>query len=136
MRTYAADALAEVLETEKNTKIVQPLIDALDDEHEWVRRSAAHALGKTGDARVVEPLISALEDEDEIVRHSATVALGRTRDSRAIAALIALLEGEDQRARLNAESVLAEVAGKHLGHEPAQWRQWWESNRGKFQSGG
>ena len=56
---------------------VEPLICALEDEHETVRWAAANALGEIGDARAVEPLIQALRDENRLVRSGALVALGK-----------------------------------------------------------
>jgi hypothetical protein len=40
-----------------------------------VRKNAASALGKIGDARVVEPLINVLEDKDPKVRKEAAGSL-------------------------------------------------------------
>ena len=54
---------------------VEPLINALGDEVEYVREGAASALGEIGDARAVEPLIEALGDEDYNAREAAKEAL-------------------------------------------------------------
>jgi HEAT repeat protein len=53
------------------------LEEGLKSQHETVRRAAAQALGRLGDARAVEPLIQALVDVDEKVREAAAQALGR-----------------------------------------------------------
>ena len=45
------------------------------EESNHVRRSAAWALGKIGDARAVEPLAAALRDNDSDVREAAAQAL-------------------------------------------------------------
>ena len=52
---------------------VEPLIEAFGHEYYGVRRGAAEALGRIGDARAVEPLIKALEDDE--VRYAAEEAL-------------------------------------------------------------
>ena len=52
------------------------MIKALKDEDDYVRGSAAYAIGKIGDGRAVEPLIEALEDEYSDVREQAAEALG------------------------------------------------------------
>jgi hypothetical protein len=57
--------------------IVEPLIAALSDQSKIVRKAAAEALGKIGDARAVEPLIAALRDQSEFVREAAAEALDR-----------------------------------------------------------
>jgi len=64
---------------------VKGLIKALGYEKDSrVRRDAAGALGKIGDARAVEPLIAALKDEDKDVRTAAARVLGQIRDARAV----------------------------------------------------
>ena len=63
---------------------VEPLIRALKDENENVRKGAAWALGEIKDKRAVGPLIQALEDENNIVRTESAHALGEIGDKRAI----------------------------------------------------
>jgi len=70
---------------------LEPLIKALEDEEEYVRSSAAEALGEIGDKRAVEPLIKALEDDDKGVLYHAAYALGRIGDERAVEPLIKAL---------------------------------------------
>ena len=52
-----------------------PFTEALKDEDEDVRRSAAYALGSLKAGEAVQPLIEAMKDEDEDVRRSAAEAL-------------------------------------------------------------
>lgn len=68
--------IVEKLEQKKNVK---ELIRALQHEQKDVRKEAAEALGKIGDARAVEPLIQALKDNDEEVRQKAAAALIKLR---------------------------------------------------------
>ena len=56
---------------------VEPLIAALKDTDEEVRRAAAEALGKIKDRRAVEPLSAAFKDTDKDVRQAAAVSLDR-----------------------------------------------------------
>jgi HEAT repeat protein len=58
-------------------RAVEPLIQALQDDDESMRRGAAESLGKLGDPRAVQPLIAALHDKDEFVRDAAAEALER-----------------------------------------------------------
>ena len=54
---------------------VEPLITALNDSHEYIRKCAVEALAQIGDERAVEPLIAALADENDMVRQNAASAL-------------------------------------------------------------
>jgi hypothetical protein len=56
-------------------RAVEPLINALGDKREDVRRAAAEALGKLGDRRAVEPLSRTLNDNYASVRDQARRAL-------------------------------------------------------------
>ncbi len=59
---------------------VNNLINVLLYDRDWkVRRDAAEALGKIGDARAVEPLIQALKDKKEVVQIAAKKALGKIK---------------------------------------------------------
>lgn len=65
-----------------DSRAVDPLIEALDDENWSVRARAANSLGNIGDSRAVGPLIETLDDSDSAVRFSAVGALGSIGDSR------------------------------------------------------
>jgi len=56
----------------KDSRALEPLGRALEDEDEGVRLSAAEALAEMGDVRAVEPLIGALKHENWYVRRNAT----------------------------------------------------------------
>ena len=86
---------------------VEPLIQALKDEHWDVRRKAAWALGNIGDAKAIGPLIQALRDEYPDVREEAAWALGNIRDARAIGSLIQALRDEYPDVRRQAARSLA-----------------------------
>ena len=73
---------------------VEPLIQALEDESWEVRKSAAAALGKIGDARAVEPLIQALKDEYWNVNKKAEEALGEIGEP-AVEPLLQALKDEE-----------------------------------------
>lgn len=90
-RANAATALGWI----GNKKAVEPLITALKDSEDHVRRAAAFAFIKIKDERAVEPLVTALRDKDERVRKRAASALGSMGDPRGVEPLIAALERED-----------------------------------------
>lgn len=119
-------------------RAVEPLIDALQDEHIGVRGAAANALGALGDSLVIpylKPLLKqdnpqlsiwvafaltrlgedhfnsitpALSSEDVDVRRSAILALRQLGDRRAIKPLLALCDDESR--RFEADSTVAEAA--------------------------
>ena len=93
--------------------IVEPLIQALNDESEDVRLRAAEALGKIGDTRAVEPLIQALKDKRVSVQMNTAEALGKMGDERAVKPLIQALKDEYDSVRREA----AETLGK-MGWQP------------------
>ena len=77
---------------------VPELIAALQDPNGNVRRLAASALGKIGDARAVTPLLALLVQEQKPqVRQYAVKALGKIRDPRARPALQRVAGDENER---------------------------------------
>lgn len=119
-------------------RAIEPLIDALQDEHIGVRGAAANALGALGDSLVIpylkpllkqdnpqlsiwvafaltrlgedhfEAIAEALTNNDVDVRRSAILALRQLGDVRAIEPLLAL-QNDDSR-RFEADSTVAEAA--------------------------
>ncbi|GAB1544653.1 HEAT repeat domain-containing protein [Scytonema sp. NUACC21] len=83
-----------------STEAVDALIAALEDEADRtelggypLRRNAARALGKIGNARAVPALIKCLECSDFYVREAAAQSLEMLRDPSAATPLMQLLEG-------------------------------------------
>ena len=77
-----------------------PLIQALEDEEEWVRFAAAGVLGKISpEAKEAVPaLIKAVGDQDESVRFAAARTLGK-------------------------------ITGQDFGEDAAAWQEWWEEQQ-------
>jgi HEAT repeat protein len=124
---------------------VEPLIEALRDEHEEVKIVAARALQEIGqpalnaliaalrdddievrrrvvwllwtlgDRTAVEPLIAALKDPDAKMRRYAAWALGVIGDVRAIDPLIRTLTDEDERVRWDITVALEKIGETALG---------------------
>jgi HEAT repeat protein len=74
---------------------VDPLINALKDEDENVRKWAVGALGKIGDPKAVDPLINALNDDVNSVRKWAAEALREIGDVRAVEPLIQAISSRE-----------------------------------------
>jgi len=74
---------------------VPALVAALEDDEDSVRRAAAKALGRTGDARAVDPLILALRTEQDGVQTAAATALG-TIGQEAVPALVRVVGDEEE----------------------------------------
>ena len=101
---------AEKLSVSGDVRVVMPLVAALKDGGDNVRRAAARALGNIGDARVVEPLVAALKDKDSSVQRAAAGALGNIGDTRAVEPLVAALKD-----RYNDVQVVATWALGNIG---------------------
>jgi hypothetical protein len=71
-----------------DTRAVEPLIAALEDDEEYVRQHAAEALGKIGDSRAVEPLIAVLDDISSGMREAGARALVELYRSAALDARV------------------------------------------------
>jgi len=89
-----------------------PLMDALKDEEEETRFTAATALQEIGNKTVVGPLIESLKDESSDVRHQVVYALGAIGDGRAVEPLTEALEDEDENVRKAAEYAIKKIKVK------------------------
>jgi HEAT repeat protein len=88
-------------------------VSGLGSENDGVRWDAVTALRGLGNPRAVEPLIAALRDEDSSVRCEAAKALARLGDTRAIEPLIVALRDEDSGVRREAAEALARLGDPH-----------------------
>ncbi len=125
-----------------DTRAIEPLIDALQDEHVGVRGAAANALGALGDQGAVpylKPLLrhtnpqlviwasyaltklghdhfsllgEGLSSKDVDVRRSAILAMQQLGDARAIPLLLAL--PDDASRRFEGDTTVSEAAAKAL----------------------
>jgi len=93
------------------------LADALSDASPLVRRQAAEALGKLGDAWAVGSLIKALHDGSPEVRWVAAEALGKLGGAQAVEPLIKVLADADRSVGLSAAFALCQL-GDERGFDP------------------
>ena len=91
----------------------------LGDANEWVRMSAAHALGEVGGGDVVEALSDAMSDSVDTVVTAALIGLGRTGDLRARVVCAQQLSHANPRVRGAAVSALARLGYFREAHSHA-----------------
>jgi HEAT repeat protein len=105
--------LVEILGYKVQSIVIAPLIAALHDPDESVRKEAAEVLGKLGDTRAVEPLIEALKDDNWEVHWRAAGALEKI-GTPAVQPLIEALKGDKASFRwgANLRWAAAEALGK------------------------
>lgn len=92
VRATAVWTLGQLFYKESGKRVAKLL---RSDPCEFVRWSAAEALGQMRDGSSILPLISALEDADLMVRTVVVSALGRLRDPRAVDPLKQALERDE-----------------------------------------
>jgi len=87
LQGYAADAL-----TSMGTKVLSPLIVALQSSDQQRSFQIIRILGEIGDAEAVPALVALLDDESDILRRSAVIALGKIGDTTCLEPLIESLQ--------------------------------------------
>jgi HEAT repeat protein len=90
---------------------MEPLVRAIGDPDENVRREAASVLEAMGPAAIA-PLSRALQGDARQGRREAARVLGRIRDPSAIESLIPLLQDQDPQVRDEALLALGRMGGK------------------------
>ncbi|MBN2380337.1 HEAT repeat domain-containing protein [candidate division WOR-3 bacterium] len=85
--------LSAVMMQFKNTQCVDILVNAMNDEREWVRQSAALGLGEIRDTSAIHCLFSHLADSNENVRLHCAIALAKMGDERVADTLVHMIYG-------------------------------------------
>ncbi len=132
LRLAALRGIAEV----GSEDTIPKLVEALEDDHTMVAKTAATLLGWREARASVMPLCFALRHESAEVRAAAARALGSLRDDRGALALIRALADEDSEVREAASASLRAILGQ-IPLDPdadpqAQvdaLREWWRSAR-------
>jgi HEAT repeat protein len=121
-------------------EIASYLIEALNDEHPEVRRTAATFLGWKDIADSVPGLIQTLQDKDESVRKAAVTALANIKDKSSVLPLMRALSDESIDIREKALEALktiteeeisfnVELKGKELTDAINGLKEWWQGER-------
>jgi hypothetical protein len=107
----AEGKLTEILGYKVQSIPIAPLIAALHDPDETIRKEAAKILGKLKVHNIaIAPLIAALHDPDETVQKEAAEVLGKLGDTRAVEPLlIAALKDDDWEVRRAAVGTLGQL---------------------------
>ncbi len=121
-------------------EIASYLIEALNDEHHEVRRTATTFLGWKDMADSVPGLIQTLQDKDESVRKSAVTALMNLKDTSSVLPLMRVLSDDNVDIRQKALEALRAITGeeitfnvglkgKELGDAVNALKNWWQTKR-------
>jgi hypothetical protein len=95
---------------DNDPRVVDTLIEAMNDSEIEVREAAIQALGRLESERAVPFLIGKLTDKSFAIRRSAILSLSRIRDARALPFLRKIAEGDrDLVLRSEAASALARM---------------------------
>lgn len=89
--------------------VVGYLLQALDDEDDWVRVRAVEALGRLGRKDIVEPLLEHADGAGNLVLLKTIEALGAIGGNMAFRALLALMEHDDPEIQQAAEDAVVRM---------------------------
>ena len=89
IRLKAVQALARM----KNKNTIDPILIALEDENDLIRKEVVETLAEFGDPKALDPLISLIKKENYLgsIAQAAVEALGKIKDPRAIETLTTAL---------------------------------------------
>jgi len=86
---FAQKSAAKAVVTLGDARAVEPLIELLQKDEDWIVRSyAAEILGKLGFIQAFEPLITSLQDTYDWGRRETAEAMGNIGNSREVESLI------------------------------------------------
>ena len=91
IKSYAAAALGNFKE---DSRVVDALIEGVDDRELLTREASIQSLGKIGNPKAVQPLLRVLSDKSVTIRLSAVKSLEQIGDPQAIPYLKRMTENE------------------------------------------
>lgn len=104
LRLYACQAAGMI----DSPELIEPLINSLRDDSEWVRTYAAISLGQTGDSRAIIPLIRCFSDRNSDVHRNVILAFKKL-GTQVYGELIKCIEGNDLELKKNSAIAFAEM---------------------------
>jgi len=91
IKSYAAAALGNFKE---DSRVLEALIEGVDDRELLTREASIQSLGKIGNPKAVQPLLRVLSDKSVTIRLSAVKSLEQIGDPQAIPYLKRMTENE------------------------------------------
>jgi len=85
------------------------LLQALDDEDDWVRIRAVEALGERADANALPSIVPLLESDNKLLVLKVIQALGAIGGKTAFRSLLAMVDSDDPEMQEAAEEALARI---------------------------
>jgi HEAT repeat protein len=107
--TTISQKLLSALSNVNNDNCLNRLIEAMKDENNLVRSSAARALGCIGKLEAENALINALKNDDLNVKIDALMALGNIKSYKSIKELAIALDDENYNVRAEAAQALGDI---------------------------
>jgi len=118
---YRADKMERILALEDQRATGAGELDRyLRDGDKGVRRRAALAAGRIGDATSVPALVDLMNDGDAEIRHVAAFALGLVGDKVAVERLLASLKDNDATVRARSAEALGRIGDPRAAADVAQ----------------
>lgn len=88
-------AVVDMIGKTQSDLYLQYLIEALDDEDDWVVVRAVEHLGALGNDDVVEPLLKVFAERSALVQHKVVKILGSLGTERCFGALLTMMSHDD-----------------------------------------
>ncbi|MCT4536107.1 HEAT repeat domain-containing protein [Halodesulfovibrio sp.] len=88
-------AVVDMIGKTQSDLYLQYLIEALDDEDDWVVVRAVEHLGALGNDDVVEPLLKVFAERSALVQHKVVKMLGNLGTERCFGALLTMMSHDD-----------------------------------------
>ena len=99
----------------KDEKSITYLLEALDDEDDWVKARSLEALATRKVKDALPRIIPLLQSPNQLVRLKVVEALGEIGGQVAFRVLLDVLAGEDEDIQMAAQEALAKLEEKHPG---------------------
>jgi len=129
-------AAIETLGKTKDEKGIEELAKALKSPDPLVREAAVEALGRAQERARKDDLAKLLDDKEPAVRRAAARALGCFVEKDTLDTLVERLEKHDPkkgwRDIVAIVHVLRALTEEKIGPKAADWRAWWDKERGDY----
>ena len=154
IRLKAVNALA----TMTTPRVIEPLLNALNDENDQVREAAAQALAQRQEARAIpiliqllfrkkgrmipiiedlaiygaaaiDPLVTAFQTDEWPVTMWSMQALAKIKDPRCVPVYLKALTHKEYNVRSAALDGLKNISEQNFEFDLAKWQAWWDAQQ-------